>query len=401
MVFLKRIFLLTWLLVSLCSVVFAIEETLEEMIESGESVVSGEEQVEETKAPSFRFETLKAKVIEAGNPYDSEDEMQGKYQDLRIFINDHDIKTTYNTTASLTYYIDTTNYAKPYKVGDKVFVYTTFQDNQLVSAEVVYRNSTSYIILLFFIFVLTVVLIGGVKGIKSIIGLFITVLLIFEVMIPGIIKGKNPLMLTIVISILTIILTFLIIGGFKKKSYAAMIGTCGGIIVSGILALVFGNLFSLSGMCEETGTITVLAGVAKGFDFRGILFSGIIIGALGACMDVGMSLSSALFELKDENPEITTPRLIKAGMNIGRDMIGTMTNTLILAYVGGAVLTILLQVLGGLSIEKIINQEIISEEILRSIAGSIGLVLTIPITAISSGLMMGKKQKKGRESYER
>ena len=199
------------------------------------------------------------------------------------------------------------------------------------------------------------------------------------------------------ISIITIIVTFLIIGGIKKKSIAAMLGTAGGILVSGIIAVVFGGLFVLSGMCEETGMITVLSETARGFDFRGILFSGIIIGALGACMDVGMSLASALSELKEENSNISTKRMIEAGMNIGRDMIGTMTNTLILAYTGGAILTILLQVLGGLDIEKIINQEIISEEILRSIAGSIGLILTIPITAVVSGLLMGRKVKKKYE----
>ena len=357
-----------------------------------QETISENEIVQET--PNYEFETLKGEVIEAGSPYEKEEEL---YQDLKIYINDGNIRTTVQTTASLTYYIDTTNYSKPYDVGDKIFVYTTFQDGKIIKAEVAYRNTTESIILLLVIFVVVVILIGGFKGFKSIVSLLITIMLIFGVLIPGIINGKNPLTLTIFISIATIIITFLMIGGFHKKSFAAMIGTSGGIIIAGILAIVFGDLFILSGMCEETGMITVLSDVAKGFDFRGILFSGIIIGALGASMDVGMSIASALSELKEESPSIDCKHLIKSGMNIGRDMIGTMTNTLILAYAGGAVLTILLQVLGGLDLQKIVNQEIISEEILRSIAGSIGLILTIPLTALASGVLMGKQSIKRGE----
>ena len=360
------------------------------------SEVEEQEMIEETlqSNPEYQFETLKGAVIEAGSPYEKEDEL---YQDLKIYINDGNMRTTVQTTASLTYYIDTTNYSKPYEVGDNVFVYTTFEDGKIVKAEVAYRNTTFFIALLLVLFVVVVILVGGFKGLKSIVSLLITILLIFGVLIPGIINGKNPLLLTIFISIATIIITFLMIGGFHKKSFAAMIGTSGGIIVAGVLAIVFGDLFVLSGMCEETGMITVLSDVAKGFDFRGILFSGIIIGALGASMDVGMSIASALSELKEESPEIDGKRLIKSGMNIGRDMIGTMTNTLILAYAGGAILTILLQVLGGLDLQKIVNQEIISEEILRSIAGSIGLILTIPLTALASGILMGRQSFKRGE----
>ncbi len=111
-------------------------------------------------------------------------------------------------------------------------------------------------------------------------------------------------------------------------------------------------------------------------------------------MDVGMSLSSALYELKSEKEDITTKGLIKSGMNIGKDMIGTMTNTLILAYTGGALITILIFSVGDLDIYEALNKEIIIEEILRSIAGSIGLVFTIPITTLISSLLMGKSKKR-------
>ena len=113
-------------------------------------------------------------------------------------------------------------------------------------------------------------------------------------------------------------------------------------------------------------------------------------------MDVGMSIASALQELKSEKPEITIKGLIKSGMNIGKDMIGTMTNTLILAYTGGALVTILIFAVGNLGIYEVLNKEIITEEILRAIAGSIGLICTIPLTTLASGVLIGNERKKSK-----
>ena len=121
-------------------------------------------------------------------------------------------------------------------------------------------------------------------------------------------------------------------------------------------------------------------------------FGGIIIGALGACMDVSMSIASALNELKEESPNITIGKMIKAGMNIGRDMMGTMTNTLILAYTGGSLILIMIFMSVNLQLYEIVNQEMMLEELLRSIAGSFGLVATIPFTTVVTSLLMGRRK---------
>ena len=221
-------------------------------------------------------------------------------QDVKVYINDKGYRATALTTYKMSFYADTTNHAKPLSAGDKVYVYTTFKDGKIVGSEISNRNNTKYIIIVIALFIITVVIVGGVKGIKSLIGLIFTIAAIFYLLIPGIMNGKDPLMLTILVSTLVIIVTLIIIAGFNRKSYAAMIGTVGGIIVSGLFAILFGNLMNMTGMCEETGLLVGLSDEAKAFDYRGILFSGIIIGALGACMDVGMSLASALQELKQE-----------------------------------------------------------------------------------------------------
>ena len=190
---------------------------------------------------------------------------------------------------------------------------------------------------------------------------------------------------------LVVLITFIIVSGFSKKTIAATIGTIGGIIVAGIFAIVFGNLMKLTGACEHSNNLSMAENVPD-FNFESIMISGIIIGALGACMDVGMSIASSLHELSVEGKGMTIKKLIKSGMNIGKDVMGTMTNTLILAYVGSSLLVILL--LKGYNIEayQIANNvELVVEEVLRAIAGSFGLVFTIPITTLASALLMGKE----------
>ena len=207
-------------------------------------------------------------------------------------------------------------------------------------------------------------------------------------------KGTNPLFISTIISIIITVISLVIIAGFNKKALAAMIGTSCGIIIAGLFAIIFGNLMQLSGVCEDARLLVSVMD-ASVIDFKGILFAGIIIGALGACMDVSMSIASALYELKRESPDITLVKMIKAGMNIGRDMMGTMTNTLILAYTGGAIITIMIFMGADLAFYEIINQEMMIEEVLRAIAGSFGLVATIPFTTVVTSLLLcnGKKER--------
>jgi uncharacterized membrane protein len=180
------------------------------------------------------------------------------------------------------------------------------------------------------------------------------------------------------------------VSGFSKKTLAASLGTAGGIIVAGIFATIFGNLMKLTGACDHSMQLSMLENGDR-FNFENIMISGVIVGALGACMDVGMSIASALHELSIEGKGMTVRRLIKSGFNIGKDVMGTMTNTLILAYVGSSLLVVLL--LKGLEFETyqiVNNTELVLEEVLRAISGSFGLVVTIPITTIVSALLMVK-----------
>ena len=228
------------------------------------------------------------------------------------------------------------------------------------------------------------------KKIVAIVGLIITILAVWFILIKLIFVGYDAILMSIATCAVIIVLTFIVIGGINKKVVTAAIGTLGGVVSAGIVASIFSHLAELSGACEDAIQLSMNMQTAT-FNFRDLIFAGIVISALGACMDVGMSIASSLDEIKNKTKDISWKELFKSGMNIGRDVIGTMTNTLILAYVGGALKLILLFMACNMPITEILNKETIVEEIISAIAGSMGVVYTIPITAFVYAFLNRKK----------
>lgn len=231
------------------------------------------------------------------------------------------------------------------------------------------------------IFIFLLLLVGGKKGFKTIIALGFTGFVIIKMLLPLILQGYNPILTSVVLASATAIFTLLIIGGLEKKTIAAIVGTIFGVLTAGFLALWIGNLAHLTGFSSEEAQMLMYMDNVE-IDVRGILFAGIIIGSLGAVTDVGISIASAVSEVVKVNPRIDSYSLLVSGINVGRDIMGTMANTLILAYVGSA--TPLLLLITGYEMPwiKVSNLDLIATEIVRSVAGSIGLVITIPVTAI-------------------
>ena len=304
-----------------------------------------------------------------------------KVQEVKIEIIEGDyIGEEFTTKYVLTYDIAGKIQAYELDVGDRVLVQLTEDDEGNVIATVQDVAREKYIILMFIVFLVSIILVGGKKGVKAIVGLILTIIIIYTILIKGVFEGKDAILYSIIASMLTIVATFIVIGGANKKILTAALGTLGGVVSAGLMALIFNNLAKMTGASEDAIQLTVnIANI--NFQFRDLLFSGIVIAALGACMDVGMSIASSLDEIKMKNPEITWQELFKSGMNIGRDVIGTMTNTLILAYVGGSMTLILLFMASDLSLLEILNKETIAEQIISALAGSMGVVYTVPITS--------------------
>lgn len=238
------------------------------------------------------------------------------------------------------------------------------------------------------VFALFLVLVGGKKGLKSVLTLGLTAIAVIKILIPLILMGFNPIIVTVIICISVIIISIIILCGKNKKALSAIIGTAGGLLIAGLIAMMMTHRMALKGLGDEESQMLIYATHNPDFNFSGLLFSGILLGALGAVMDVSISIASSMFEIVNVNKDISGLGLIKSGMNVGRDIMGSMANTLILAYAGSAMYTLLLTSSYGMSLSKIINQDVVASELLKALSGSIGLIFTIPLTAAAAGILL-------------
>ncbi|OHD54308.1 MAG: hypothetical protein A2Y33_01250 [Spirochaetes bacterium GWF1_51_8] len=281
-----------------------------------------------------------------------------------------------------------------YKKGEQVLVGYLVNKNGPPKEPAVYGHDRGVIlVILVLLFVGGVIALGRVKGLLSIAALLITILFIFILYIPSVLNGAPPLFMAVAVAILSSLATFLIISGFTFKSFSSMAGVAIGFILAAALTFIFGSLLSITGVMNDE--LKNLAYTRTELDIKSILYAGILIGAIGAMMDVAISMASTVEELRKANPKYTSMQLFLSSLNVGKDLLGTMVNTLILAYVGAAlpfIIMIYVQYSNTTSLFSILNLEIITEEILRSIIGSIGMLATIPATSFIASFMRPVKK---------
>ena len=249
----------------------------------------------------------------------------------------------------------------------------------------------NFIIYLLLIFIAALLIVGKLQGLKTIFTLGVTIFFIFFIELPLLIKGHNAILVTVVVAIFITIITVTVISGLSKKSLAAILGTTVGVVIAGSLAIFVSIQVNITGMSMEE-SVMLLTVYGEGLNFQNLLFASILIGALGAIMDVAMSIASSIDELHNVNGRLTSKELFDSGMRVGRDIMGTMANTLILAYTGSSLALILLFMSVNDSILRTMNLDVIATEIIRSLAGSIGLVATIPITALIAVYLIKDKK---------
>jgi len=272
--------------------------------------------------------------------------------------------------------------------GDKVLLYLETVDGEFVNGSVMDFARDTYLYLLIAAFVIALLVIGKIQGLKSVITLSFTLLVIGKFLLPFLFKGYNPVILALLSGFIIATVTFLIIGGLTKKSIAAILGTTGGLLIAAAISITIGKLSNFRGLSADDAQMLMYIPQDIQFDFQGLLFAGIMIGALGAVMDVSISIASAMDEIKNIGNRLNFKELFFSGMNIGKDIMGTMSNTLILAYTGASIPLLLLLMTSEQPLAKLINMEFIATELVRALSGSIGLILAIPITALIAALLM-------------
>lgn len=284
------------------------------------------------------------------------------------------------------------------KEGSRVIVIiSTTGENSLVS---VYSLDREYTIYAFVgLFLLLMCIIGGKNGIKAVAGLLFTMFSIVYIFMPLIYRGMSPFLAAVLIVIITTAATMVLIGGITKKTVSAILGTIMGVLFSGISAYLFGRVSGISGNNVSNIETLLFVGQNTKIQIGGLLFSGILIASLGAVMDVAMSVSSTINEIHEKNPSLNRRELFKSGMNVGKDMMGTMSNTLILAFTGGSLSTLVINYAYDIPYRQIINGYSIGIEIMQGISGSIGIVLTVPFVSLTASFLLYHKKTNEAEAH--
>lgn len=286
-------------------------------------------------------------------------------------------------------------YDIPLSKGDKVILHmepvsdtvTAPEDVDIFIADI-QRNTELYIFT--GIFCILLLIIGQKKGLTSIISILSTLALIFFMLMPMILNGFCPIASAVLTGIISTVITIYLVGGFNSKSSAAIIGTSISLAFAGALSMLAIYFAHLTGFAGEENMFLYTA--RPDLSFTGILSASMIIAALGALMDTAVSIASTVNEIYETDKTLSVKQLFKSGMNVGRDIIGTMSNTLILVYLGSSLPLVLLS--SNIDMNKFFNLNQVATEILSAITGSIAILVCVPATAIIAAILIKRQNEK-------
>ena len=268
------------------------------------------------------------------------------------------------------------------EVGDSVLI---IENDISDESEWLFGGYTrfDYMIVLGIVFLVLLIVFGRGKGLSTVVSLVLTCLAVFCVFLPSVMSGVNIYLMTVLTCVFTIVMTLLLTNGATVKSFNTMLGCGCGVLAAALLSVLFDKLMHLTGVIDEHSVYLQIMNDQGGrIDLRGLIFAMITIGAMGAVMDVAMDIASSLYEVHRHAPDLSFSELFKSGMNIGRDVMGTMANTLVLAYIGSSLCSIILRVSYANSLTMLLNTESITVEVLKALVGSMGILLTIPLTTL-------------------
>lgn len=300
----------------------------------------------------------------------------------------------------ITNYVSSTHHVMVSK-GDKVLVGVNENEGTDIGTTYhifqFYRPTAIYFLIGFFI--LIIILIGRKKGIMTILSLSLALYTILMFTLPLIYHGSSPVYIAVMSVIFITVTTLVLLNGMSRKTMAAIVSTLAGILLAGVIYGVFSYFLHLNGYNFSDADMLVAIHLGHGLKPQNILFCIVLIAALGAVMDVAMSITSAIYEMISLGENVEKKRLFIAGMNIGKDMIGTMSNTLILAFAGGSFVTLLVFAANNMQFVQLLSSDIIVMEILQGIACTAGVVLTVPIASfVAVEVLLKKKEHKEHDA---
>ena len=277
-----------------------------------------------------------------------------------------------------------------FEVGDRVSVRIFEFEGEIMIAEVRYPERTELLFGAIGLFLIFLCLIGGKRGVLAVAGLIFTVVCVVFLLIPLIVAGYPVVPITLIIITLVTITSITLLAGTSIKGISAILGCLSGVALAAIFAHVTGNLVHVSGY--NMANYRSIMHFSEGTRIGGLFISSVLVAAIGAVMDSSMSVASAMHEVKSANPEISARNLFMAGFNVSRDVMGTMSSTLILAFIGGSLSMMIFMYTTGVSFNQFLNNDFITMEIIKGIAGSFGIILASPLTALISAKLLTIKK---------
>ena len=275
--------------------------------------------------------------------------------------------------------------------GDKALAVIDYEGDNIKYVTLIDHYRINLELILFAGFIILLMAFAGWTGAKAILSFILAVVVMWKVLVPALLKGWNPIWISLfIVAFLTIVIITLV-GGYNRKSFAAIAGTLSGTVLSCILAVIFGHLFKIHGAIMAFSESLLYSGYGH-LNLTEIFIAATFIASAGALMDVAVDIAAAVYELVEKNPRMTAREAIKSGFNIGRVVMGTMTTTLLLAYSGGYIGLLMVFMAQGTPIINILNLKYVSAEIFHTLVGSFGLVAVAPLTAIISGVMFTGKE---------
>lgn len=276
--------------------------------------------------------------------------------------------------------------------GDKIVVLEVKDYKGTLSYSVWDKYRLEYILYLLIGFFVLVVLASGLRGIGSILGLGVSFLVVMAYIVPQILKGNDPVFISISGAVVIMFVSIYLAHGFSKRTTVAVISTLISLTLTGVFAYFIINVLSLTGLGDENNYLLAIGPAS--INLKGLLLGGIIIGALGVLDDITTGQSASVFEIAKANPRLKFIDLMESGYRVGREHVASLVNTLILAYAGASLSLFILFVMNPAKtpIWVILNSETIIQEIARSLAGSIGLILSVPITTAIAAYVVTRKK---------
>lgn len=281
---------------------------------------------------------------------------------------------------------------KIFVAGDKAFVLIDYSGEEIRYVSMVDHYRLDKEIILAAIFVLFLVAFAGKTGLRAVLSFAITVLAIWKVLVPEYLKGRDPVIIGLIITILLTVIIIALVYGFNKKTLSAASGSILGVLTTCILGIIFTDLFNIHGAVMASSESLLYSGYQH-LSLTKIFMASIFIGSSGAIMDLAVDITSAVNEVVENCPTISKWEAIRSGIHVGKAAMGTMTTTLLLAYSGGYVALLMVFMAQGTPILNILNYKYVAAEILHTIVGSFGLITVAPFTAMTAGILLTKKKE--------